>query len=72
MINNKIIELIAGAKESWSVAGDQLFVNLDYSKQNLPIGQKNCLGSNCEVILKSVKYIIQALLNFQHDMKKIH
>lgn len=52
LMNSKIIEMIAGDKENWIKAGDQLFVNLDLSERNLPVGQKIGFGSNCDVILE--------------------
>ena len=51
-MNSKIIEMIAGGKENWSNAGDQLVVNLDLSLKNLPPGQKIGFGTNFDVILE--------------------
>lgn len=52
LMNSKVIEMIAGGKENWSMAGDQLFVNLDLSIQNLPAGQMIAFGSKSEVVLE--------------------
>ena len=37
--------LVAGDKERWPLAGDQLFVDLDLSEDNLPPGTRLALGS---------------------------
>jgi MOSC domain-containing protein YiiM len=45
VMNARAIDLIAQAKERWSLAGDQLFVDLDLSEANLPAGTRLALGS---------------------------
>jgi MOSC domain-containing protein YiiM len=40
IMNSRLITLIAGKKERWPIAGDQLFVDLDLSVSNLPIGTR--------------------------------
>jgi len=45
IMNARAIALIAQAKERWSLAGDQLFVDLDLSGDNLPPGTRLALGS---------------------------
>jgi MOSC domain-containing protein YiiM len=40
IMNSRLITLIAGKKERWPIAGDQLFVDLDLSVSNLPIGSR--------------------------------
>lgn len=52
LINSKMMGLIAGEKENWPPAGDQLYVDFDLSLTNVPIGQKLALGSNNDVILE--------------------
>ncbi len=52
LMNSSFVEMIAGAKENWSLAGDQLYVNFDISKTNLPSGQKLAIGTNNEVIIE--------------------
>lgn len=52
LINTSIMRLIAGKKENWAPAGDQLYVDFDLSQENLPIGQKISLGSDNKVILE--------------------
>ncbi len=40
LMNSRILNLIAGSRERWSLAGDQLIVDLDLSANNLPAGQR--------------------------------
>ena len=44
IMNSRIIGLIAQDKERWKWAGDQLYVDLDLSKENLPTGTQLSLG----------------------------
>ena len=45
LMNSRVIELISGAQENWVMAGDQFFVDLDLTPQNLPPGTRLTLGS---------------------------
>lgn len=45
IMNSRAIALIAVAKERWQLAGDQLFIDLDLSLENLPAGTRLALGS---------------------------
>ncbi len=45
IMNSRVIALLAGEKERWQLAGDQFFVNLDLSVENLPTGTRLALGS---------------------------
>jgi MOSC domain-containing protein YiiM len=45
IINARAIAAIAGAKETWPLAGDQLYVDLDLSGTNLPPGTRLEMGS---------------------------
>ena len=45
LMNSRCIALIAGDKSCWPPAGDNLFVDLDLSSENLPAGQKLAIGS---------------------------
>ncbi len=45
IMNSRVIALVAQHRERWSLAGDQLFVDLDLSAQNLPPGTRLALGS---------------------------
>jgi MOSC domain-containing protein YiiM len=40
LINARVIALIAGERERWALAGDQLYVDLDLSHDNLPPGSR--------------------------------
>ncbi|MEW6159644.1 MAG: MOSC domain-containing protein [Verrucomicrobiota bacterium] len=44
IMNSRVIGLLA-QKESWPLAGDQLFVDLDLSQDNLPAGTRLAIGS---------------------------
>ncbi len=45
LMNSRAIDLIAGSRERWALAGDQLFVDLDLSLDNLPAGTRLAIGS---------------------------
>lgn len=45
IMNARAISLIAQSKERWKLAGDQLFIDMDLSEENLPIGTKLVLGT---------------------------
>lgn len=45
MINSRIIDLLAQDKERWKLAGDQLYIDLDLSDENLPHGAQLEIGS---------------------------
>ncbi len=45
IMNSRIIEAIAGDRSRWALAGDELFIDLDLSKDNLPAGQQLAIGS---------------------------
>ena len=45
LMNARVAEAIAGDKERWSLAGDQLYVDLDISLANLPPGSRVQIGS---------------------------
>lgn len=44
LMNARAIALIAAARERWALAGDQLYVDLDLSVENLPIGVRLAVG----------------------------
>ncbi len=44
LMNSRLIQLIAGSRESWPLAGDQLYVDLDLSAANLPPGTRLTVG----------------------------
>ena len=45
VMNSRVIDLLAQRPERWSLAGDQLFVDLDLSAENLPPGTRLAMGS---------------------------
>ena len=45
VMNARAIGLFAQSKERWSLAGDQLFLDLDLGAENLPAGTRLTLGS---------------------------
>ena len=45
VMNARSAALVAQAKERWGLAGDQLYVDLDISEENLPPGTRLAVGS---------------------------
>ncbi|MEW6737302.1 MAG: MOSC domain-containing protein [Acidobacteriota bacterium] len=45
IMNSRVIALVAQDKDRWQLAGDQLFIDLDLSAENLPPGSQLALGS---------------------------
>ena len=45
IMNARTIELLAQAPERWTLAGDQLYVDMDLSDENLPPGTRLAIGS---------------------------
>lgn len=45
LMNARAIAMMAGSRERWPLAGDQLFVDLDLSYDNLPPGTRLEVGS---------------------------
>jgi hypothetical protein len=45
LMNARAIDLIAGGRSRWHLAGDQLFVDLDLSDANLPPGTRLAIGT---------------------------
>jgi len=44
IMNSRVIALLASEKDSWQLAGDQFFLDLDLSADNLPAGTKLAIG----------------------------
>jgi MOSC domain-containing protein YiiM len=44
LMNARAIALVAGDKERWPLAGDQLYIDLDLSAENLPVGTRLAIG----------------------------
>jgi MOSC domain-containing protein YiiM len=45
LMNARVVALVAGDRERWPLAGDQLYVDLDLSIENLPPGTRIEIGS---------------------------
>ena len=45
IMNSRVTALLAQDKERWQLAGDQLYVDLDLSADNLPPGSRLAIGS---------------------------
>ena len=45
IMNVRVTDLVAQTKERWPLAGDQLYVDLDLSDENLPPGARLAIGS---------------------------
>jgi hypothetical protein len=44
LMNSRCLALVAGSRERWPLAGDNLIVDLDLSEDNLPTGQRLKIG----------------------------
>ncbi len=45
IMNSRVTALVAQNKERWPLAGDQLYIDMDLSKENLPAGARIQVGS---------------------------
>ncbi|MSO29657.1 MAG: MOSC domain-containing protein [Acidobacteria bacterium] len=45
IMNARVIALLAQSEDRWPLAGDQLFLDLDLTPENLPAGTRLALGS---------------------------
>ncbi|MGH3023767.1 MAG: MOSC domain-containing protein [Gaiellaceae bacterium] len=45
LMSSRAAQLAARSKERWALAGDQLYVDLDLSEENLPAGTRLAIGS---------------------------
>jgi hypothetical protein len=45
IMNSRVVALVAQSKDRWPLAGDQLFIDMDLSKANLPAGTRLSIGS---------------------------
>jgi len=53
LMNARVIHLIAQDKERWPLAGDQLYIDLDLSVENLPPGTRLAFGETAVVEITS-------------------
>lgn len=44
LMNSRVVDLLAGERERWSLAGDQLYVDFDLSEKALPPGTRLAVG----------------------------
>ena len=45
-MNSRAVDLVAGGdRDRWALAGDQFFVDLDLSVENLPVGTRLTIGT---------------------------
>jgi MOSC domain-containing protein YiiM len=44
LMNARVADLVAGSRERWPLAGDQLYVDLDLTPDNLPVGSRLAVG----------------------------
>jgi hypothetical protein len=44
LINSRLAQLVARSRDRWPLAGDQLYVDLDFSVANLPVGTRLAVG----------------------------
>lgn len=45
LMNSRVVQTVAGDRDRWALAGDQLYVDLDLSEDNLPAGQRIAIGT---------------------------
>lgn len=45
IMNSRVTALVAQDKDRWQLAGDQLYIDMDLSKENLPAGARIQVGS---------------------------
>ena len=45
IMNARAVELLAQSEDRWSLAGDQLYVDMDLSDENIPPGTRLALGT---------------------------
>lgn len=44
LMNARALDMIAGSRERWAIAGDQIIVDFDLSEDNVPAGTRLALG----------------------------
>ena len=44
LMNSRVIDVLSGGRDRWPLAGDQLFVDLDLSSEQLPAGTRLAVG----------------------------
>lgn len=54
LMNTRFVDLIAGTRERWALAGDQLYVDLDLSIANLGVGSRLEVGESTLEVTEKV------------------
>jgi len=44
LMATRVVATVAGPRERWPLAGDQIYVDMDLSEENLPVGTRLLLG----------------------------
>lgn len=44
LMNTRVIDLLAGSRDRWELAGDQIYVDMDLSERNTPPGSRLRIG----------------------------
>ncbi len=71
LMNSRAIQLIAQSRDRWPLAGDQLFVDLNLSPENLPPGQKLQIGTAVlEITAQEHRGCLKFATRFGHDALK--
>lgn len=45
LMNSRVAQAVAGSRDRWPLAGDQIYVDLDLGEENLPAGTRLQLGT---------------------------
>ena len=72
VVNSRLIDLVAGDRNRWQLAGDQLFVDLDLSADNVPPGTRLAVGSaTIEVTAQPHANCLKFAASFGSDAMKL-
>ena len=55
LMNSRCVEVLSGSRDRWQLAGDQLFIDMDLSEDNLPPGTRLSIGS-AEIEVSSIPH----------------
>lgn len=44
LMSSRVVDAVAGDRDRWPLAGDQIYVDMDLSKENLPVGARLQIG----------------------------
>jgi hypothetical protein len=45
LMNSRMTDLVARSRDRWAQAGDQIYVDMDLSEDNIPVGSRLAVGS---------------------------